>query len=91
MQEYVEGLISQRSYPEQAYKQVLGLLALGKDYTSKRLNTACSLAMSRPSYSYGMIKSILENDRDLYLEPGLAIPEIVIPQHDNIRGPDHFG
>jgi len=90
VQQYVDALISQRSYPEQAYKQVQGIIALCKEYTSIRVNEACKIAKTHPKYSYNMIKSILVNNCDQHRQAGIDTKINKIPPHDNIRGAENF-
>jgi transposase len=91
IQLYIELLIAQRPYPEQAYKQALGILALCRDYTSHRVNTACKMARQHPRYSFNMIKAILENKKDI--EDTIKCKnenKQTIPDHDNVRGENYF-
>lgn len=90
IQSYIEGLIDQRPYPEQAYKQVQGILALVKTYTASRVNKACELAGGYPHYSYKMIKEILLNNQDLQVDIPCKEQKINIPAHDNVRGAEYY-
>ncbi|MCK5788562.1 MAG: IS21 family transposase, partial [Chlamydiia bacterium] len=81
---YTEKLLSQNSYPEIAYKQCLGIISLGKEYSVQRLDKACEIAMDQYKYGYHIIKNILVNkmdmeDDDLRIKPHIA-------KHINIRG-----
>lgn len=88
---YVEGLIAARPYPEQAYKQVQGIMALAKDYTSARLDSACQYAMTHPLRSYQMIKQILQNNTD---QGGHHTTDTkqqyTIPAHSNVRESKYY-
>jgi predicted transcriptional regulator len=90
VQSYVEGLIEQRPYPEQAYKQVQGILALVKPYTASRVDKACKLAIDYPHYTYKMIKEILLNNQDQQQEVAQKEQRNRIPQHDNVRGANYY-
>jgi len=90
IQSYIEGLIKQRPYPEQAYRQVLGILALVKTYTPCRVNKACQLASAYPNYSYNMIKEILHNNQDKQIEIDTKQTKSPIPIHDNVRGAEYY-
>ena len=90
LQRYVDGLIDQRPYPEQAYKQVQGILSLVKQYTATRVDKACYMASQHPHYSYKMIKEILLNNQDKQALKLQGTIEEIIPIHDNVRGQDYY-
>jgi len=91
VQIYIDELIADRPYPEQAYKQVQGILALAKIYTSNRVNTACQLARDHPKRSYKMIKQILLNNQDYLAHHDSDEPEShTIPAHSNLRGKNYY-
>lgn len=74
-------------YMEQNYKACFGMLLLGKKYGASRLEAACERALRGPRVNYTLIKNILERglDRQLPCEQSAALP-----QHDNIRGKEHY-
>lgn len=74
-------------YIEQNYKSCFGMLMLSKTYTASRLESACKRALLGNRVTYIMIKNILERGLD-----GLEPPDEIIslPQHENIRGKDHY-
>ena len=90
IQSYVDGLISQRPYPEQAYRQVQGIFALVKTYSPCRVNKACQLACEYPHYSYKMIKEILHNNQDQQVNIYQEKTNRTIPVHDNVRGSEYY-
>ena len=90
IQSYVDELIKQRPYPEQAYRQVQGILALVKTYTPLRVNKACQLASEHPCYSYKMIKEILHNNQDQQIATSQERRTNGIPSHDNVRGAAYY-
>ncbi len=75
-------------YIEQNYKACFGMLMLEKKYGSLRLEAACARALSGTRVNYTMIKNILE--RGLDKQPPSADNYLMIPAHDNIRGPEHY-
>ena len=83
----VEKVLSDRPYPEQAYRSCLGILNLAKKYGNERLNRACARALSYGSYSYRSVKTILEKNMDKIPEETLAAE---LPLHENIRGGGYF-
>lgn len=93
VQKYIELLIAQRPYPEQAYKQAQGILALCKKYSSHRVNVACRMSSNHSKYYYKMIEQILVNRADIAFEAQESILQektSTIPAHDNIRGSEYF-
>lgn len=91
IQSYIDELIEHRPYPEQAYKQVQGILALVRDYTALRVNIACQIASGHPKRSYRMIKEILLNNQDQQAHHSTdPQEEHVIPNHNNVRGTEYY-
>jgi transposase len=74
-------------YIEQNYKACFGMLMLQKKYTPARLEAACSRALQGTRVNYTMIKNILERGLDGQLSMSIITP---LPDHDNIRGKDHY-
>lgn len=74
-------------YMEQNYKACFGMLMLQKKYGSFRLEAACSRVLQGTRVNYSMIKSILERGLDKQLSLPVATP---LPDHENIRGKDHY-
>jgi hypothetical protein len=75
-------------YIEQNYKACFGMLMLENKYGSLRLEAACARALLGTRVNYTMIKNILE--RGLDKQPPSAESYLIIPAHDNIRGPEHY-
>lgn len=91
IQTYVDELIDQKPYPEQAYKQVQGIIALVREYSADRVNTTCNMASEHPKRSYKMIKEILLNNRDQLAHHSTDTQnKHAIPEHDNLRGSDYY-
>lgn len=86
--EYIDRLMGQYSYPEIAYKQSQGILSLGRTYGGERLEAACSRALGHTRSSYTTIGNILKNGLDRVRER--SVDEYRIPDHPNIRGPEHY-
>lgn len=84
----VETIINLRQHPEQGYRSCLGILRLGKKYSPKRLEAACTRALAIKAYSYKSIRSILEKGLDK--EPLTPEKEYPLIEHTNIRGSDYF-
>lgn len=85
----VETILSSRAHPEQGYRTCLGIISLGRKYTSERLEAACKRVVAIQAYSYKSIKSILHNGLDR--NPIPEAKEVKPIKHDNIRGEGYFG
>ena len=85
----VEGILKRRHYPEQGYREILGILRLAEKLGKERLNAACSRAMHFGSPRYKTVATILKNNQDRLPLPDTCI-ETPLPEHDNVRGPDHY-
>lgn len=86
----LQRIMQERKYPELGYRSCLGVLRLGKRYSSERLETACRRAIAMNVCSYRSIKSILENSLDREpLEP-VEIPALHTEVHANVRGSGYY-
>jgi transposase len=84
----VQQILERRPHPEQGYRACLGLLRLGKQHTTERLEAACFRALRSGATSYRSVKSILEHGLDrLPLEEAA---ELTLPLHENVRGADYY-
>ena len=72
---------------EQNYKACFGMLMLNRKYGAPRLEAACTRALQGSRINYSMIKNILERGLDKQQSPPVPPP---LPDHDNIRGKDHY-
>ena len=86
-QQAVTLMLENSIYIEQNYKACFGMLMLQKKYTAPRLEAACSRALQGTRVNYTMIKNILERGLDKQLSLPVPPP---LPDHDNIRGKDHY-
>lgn len=84
-----ELMLNTVKHPEQAFKQCMGMLALGNKYGNMRLNRACGRALSYEAYSYRVIKNILEKGLDQ--EDETIVPESVpVIEDENFRNSEYF-
>ena len=84
----VEKIMQERPHPEQGYRACLGILRLGKRYSEKRLERACTRALACRCHSYRSVESILKNhleDQPLPQASGEALP-----RHENLRGSGYY-
>ena len=86
---YVEAFIQTRRYPVQAFGAARGVLSLGSDYGSARLEAACELALRLRYFGAEDVEYILKRGRDK--QPPADSPQLALPQdHSNIRGGDYY-
>ena len=84
-----ERIIASKRHPEQGYRSCLGILRLGKQYTSLRLEAAARRAIALRACSYQSVKSILQCNLDSQpIEP--VAPSKPAIDHPNIRGSEYF-
>jgi transposase len=82
----VEQILSRRVHPQQGFRSCLGVMRLGKEYGTDRLEAACARALHIGSPTYKSISSILLNRLDgVATEPG---PELTAAEWSG-SGPPH--
>ena len=81
-------VLSGKKYPEQAYRTCIGIINLARKYGEKRVDRACSRALSFKLYSYRSVKNILDKGLDRIDEEKAY--EDRLPLHDNIRGAEYY-
>lgn len=81
-------ILASKDFIEQTYNACVGLKRLSEIYGTVRFEAACCRALNASRITYGMIKNILENNLDKQAEPQLNL--FAIPDHENIRGPEHY-
>jgi hypothetical protein len=83
--------LRRRHHPEQGYRASLGLMRLGQQYGTERLEAACTRAHRLGAYGYRIVKNILSTGLDrLSSEDKTAKPLPPTPYHDNIRGAAYY-
>jgi transposase len=87
-QEFVQQILKHKPHPEQAYKSCMGILHFERKVGKTRLNNACNRALDYGTYSYAIIKNILERNLDLVTESEKELHNI--PEHGNIRGKSYY-
>jgi hypothetical protein len=83
-----EHILASSFYPEQNYKSCHGLIMLKHNYAASRIDQACKRALLGPVIRYSTIRDILF--RGLDHQTDLFTPELPLPPHDNIRGPQLY-
>jgi transposase len=85
----VEQILESRPHPQQGFRSCLGIMRLGKQYGSDRLEAACRRALKIGACSYKSIESMLKQGLDHTPLPAKAKAQLVL-DHDNIRGPKYY-
>lgn len=85
----VETILTSRPHPQHGFRACLGIMRLGKRYTTVRLEAASRRALAIGSCSYKSVESILKNGLDRKPLPSTTIDTPAI-EHDNLRGSDYY-
>jgi len=85
----VATILSSRPHPQHGFRACLGIMRLGKHYSSQRLEAASRRALVIGSCSYKSVESILKNGLDRKPLPSTSMDTPVI-EHDNLRGADYY-
>ncbi len=81
-------VLGAKKYPEQAYRTCIGIINLARKYGNRRVDRACSRALSFKLYNYRAVKNILDKGLDKVDEE--KVYEQKLPLHQNIRGADYY-
>ena len=74
-------------HPEQAARQVAGLIALGEKFGAEALQTAATAALSANVHSYAYVREWLASGRTILTsEPASS----GVGYHENVRGPAYY-
>jgi transposase len=85
----VAGILERRPHPEQGYRACLGLMRLGREYGTDRLEAASARAERLGSYRFRTVEHILRHHQDrLPLEE--SIPTRPTLTHENVRGAAYY-
>lgn len=85
-----EAMLLSRRHPSQAYRSILGITRLEKNYGKERLESACALALRYNLLSYKAVTDILKNGREKGPTGEKAPSRRTAPPHENIRGAGYY-
>ena len=87
----IKEILERRPHPEQAYKVCMGILSLARKVGRERLEKACKRAAYFNSYSYRIIKNILEKglEAEQWQDKPKASSQLSV-FHENIRGKEYY-
>lgn len=84
-----KAIMDSRSYPQQSFRSILGILRLVDSYGKERVEAACQRALAINATSFRSVTSILKHGLDKRPLPKQASdPTPII--HTNIRGSDYY-
>jgi transposase len=84
-----ELILERRPHPEQGFRSCLGIIRLVKPFGADRLEAAATRAIEIGAFTYGSVRSILDNKLDrqaAHRPPADTVPVL----HSNIRGPRYY-
>lgn len=89
LKEVMELLFVGVNAPETLYRSADGLLSLCRSTAPDIMDYACRLAIDREKVSYGYINNLVKS----IIVNGVSLPpisDIIVPDHENIRGPKNY-
>jgi len=87
----IRQILERKPHPEQGYKTCLGILSLAKKVGKQRLEKACDRAAYFNSYSYRIVKNILEKGlEEQTWKPSEKGSHQLNVFHENIRGKEYY-
>ncbi|HED1420135.1 TPA: hypothetical protein R4S64_002129 [Kluyvera georgiana] len=89
----VESLLKRKAHPEQAYRAVLGLIALQKKYGRERLEKASHVAWYHKTPDRRFIENLLRHQREnqeLQAMRGGETHPTTSLEHENLRAPGYY-
>jgi transposase len=86
----VKAVIAAKKVPEHGYRACLGILRLGKHFTSERLEAAAKRAVAAGATSYRSMESILKQGLDRIPLVDESEDPSPRPDHANVRGPKYY-
>ncbi len=85
----VENIMRTKPHPEMGFRSCLGIIRLGKEFGTERLEAACARALKAKAYSYKSVKSILTSGLDKKPATQTTM-QLTFTEHSNIRGKDYY-
>ena len=86
----VRHILEDRPHPEHGYRACLGIMRLGKRYSTERLEAACQRALNIRGISYRSIASILKNGLDRLGDEDTQVSLDLPQDHENLRGSAYY-
>jgi transposase len=83
-------ILERKPHPEQGYRACLGLMRLGRDYGTARLEAACQRALALDLCGYRSIHQILKAKLDQQPPPLPSPVRPPVAAHANLRGQRYY-
>lgn len=90
VKQYIEKILEQKLYPEQAYRSCVGILSFEKKAGKERLINAIERATFYQVYNYKAVRKILEGKLDMLDHRNNTEKQVTLPFHENIRGAENY-
>jgi hypothetical protein len=90
VKDYIARLLDRSTYPETAYRSCVGILSQEKKVGKDRLIKAVERATFYGIFTYTVITKILKAGLDQVPFNDEVSPQISLPFHENIRGPQEY-
>lgn len=90
---YLNAVISDKRYPELAFRACRGIMNLEMKYGQDRLVSGCAAAMDAHRFNISDMIDILDSGADADYLPGSDSSDeanLITPTHRNIRGKDYY-
>ena len=85
----VEAIFALKDHEEQAFRTLMGVQRLAKQYGKETFETACAYANHFSLVGFQRLRSTLENNRTLPSDPP-SIDAVPTNSHDNLRGQAYY-
>ena len=82
---FVNALLDNAEFEEQAYKSCMGVISFSRTYESSRVDRACEKAIALNSVNYTTLKNILKNGQDKQSVNISSDADTPTPYHENLR------
>ena len=86
----VEKIMMARTYPEQGYRSCMGIVKLGQQYESERVEAAARRALKYNTCSFKSVNAILAAGLDRQPQAQEPPHQLSLFQHSNIRGKEYY-
>ena len=86
----IERVLGARFFYEQTYNACIGILRLADKYSIARLTAACGMALKANVTTYRFISTVLKNNRDKQNDHFTGSVPVLLPEHENLRGPNAY-
>ena len=82
---FVNTLLDNAEFEEQAYKSCMAVINFSRTYSSFRVERACEKAIALNSVNYTTLKNILKNGQDKQPANYNSDADTPTPYHENLR------